>query len=226
MIELNLLPGELRQKKKEIRLPSIPVIPVAGGVLSLLILMHILLFGVLQVAKGRVKSYNKKWEELAPKRKEVLNLKAETETMDRKVHLLEALIKNRILWAEKLNAISDSLPSNIWLTELSYAKAPAQRIQDRIPGIIPQVSVQAGPDLGALHLRGFATGKTEEATSSVGRYIKALEENSYFGEDFSDIELGSVKRSVYATDEVMEFNLICSYKEEKESNKEGKKEGE
>ena len=63
MIELNLLPKELRRKKEsQIHMPAIPVIPVAAGVIGVLIILHITLVVFTINSKHLLKVLEDRWD--------------------------------------------------------------------------------------------------------------------------------------------------------------------
>ena len=52
----------------------------------------------------------------------------------------------------------------------------------------------------------------EEGTALIGRFIEKLKENASFYSDFSDIELGSIKREQTGNQEMMTFKMTCLFK--------------
>ena len=150
-------------------------------------------------------------------------LRAQVNTINRKMAAIEDLMVKRFSWAKKLNDLADSLTSGIWLTALTYDERETERQ-------IPAVSRQSGAMtpgqpaqsqtervvLRYLIISGYAaTTAGEEGTAAVGRFIKALKDNQNFYADFSDIELGAIKRDKVEEQEVMSFRLTCLFKETK-----------
>lgn len=190
MIELNLLPDELKIKKtKAIEFAKLPIIPVSLGLLCVLIIMHILLIFSVKISEISLAELKKQWEGFSPKRSQMDELKNNVKDINLKVKAIEELTQERILWAKKLNCLSDSIHPNIWLSGLYYDKKSAT------------------PTLG---LEGFATGAEED----VGRFMDTLENNKDFFSSLESIELGFTKRSLVDKQEVTNFRLICSFKEQ------------
>jgi hypothetical protein len=52
----------------------------------------------------------------------------------------------------------------------------------------------------------------EEGTALIGRFIDKLKNNLSFYSDFSDIELGSIKREQSSGQEIMTFKITCLFK--------------
>jgi hypothetical protein len=64
-----------------------------------------------------------------------------------------------------------------------------------------------------LIISGYASRLGEEDTALIGKFMKALKENPSFYSDFSDIELGTIKRDKIEDQEVMGFKITCLFKE-------------
>jgi len=193
MIEINLLPDNLKIKQKKVfDLKKVPIFPIIFGTIGALVVVHLLLVVVVRVNKMTLARVKQEWKELAPKKTMIDSLKQKVTNINSKIGAIEKLTEERIIWAKKMNDLSNSMPSNIWLSSLSYNKN--------------------GSD-SALALEGFAAGTTEEGAAYVARFIKALKVNRDFYKDFHDIELESMRRTLIDKDEVMNFKLICSFKE-------------
>jgi len=192
MIELNLLPDELKVKKtKAIEFAKLPIVPLSLGILCVLIIAHILLIFTVKMNKASLTKLTKQWEDFSPKRRQLDKLKNNVKDINLKMKAIEELTQKRILWSKKLNSLSDSIHPNIWLSNLYYDKKSAT------------------PTLG---LEGFATGTEED----VGRFMDTLENSEEFFSGLESIELGFTKRSLLDKDtqEVTNFRLICSFKEQ------------
>jgi len=192
MIEINLLPEELKiKKKKKIELSKIPLMPFFFVTISILMFAHVALIIAVNVNKSKLGALKKTWESYAPKRKETDLLKNNVKRINDRVKTIEELTKKRVLWARKLNSLSNVIPPNIWLSKLAY---------------VEKINVIT------LTIEGYAAGTTDEGTAYVARFIKALKSDASFFEDFKDIELGSMRTSLIEGQEVMNFKLICTFK--------------
>ena len=121
MIELNLLPEELRKKKrKKIELPELPLIPIAIVFVGVLILVQLLLSGLIFLSQKQLGELKTRWQELAPKKEGLTKLKNSISDTTEKTKAIEGLIEKRLNWSLLLNELSNSLTANIWLTDLSY----------------------------------------------------------------------------------------------------------
>jgi len=192
MIEINLLPNDQKAKQKKVLdLKKIPILPIAVGVIGSLIIVHIVLIVTIRINKIALTKVKKQWEEISPKKTMMDALKKRVAGINAKIGAIEGLTEKRILWAKKLNDLSDLMPSNIWISNLSYDKS------GQMPSLI---------------LDGFAAGTTGEGATYVARFIKAMKNNNDFFKDFRDIELGSMRRSLIDKDEVMNFKIICTFR--------------
>jgi len=218
MIELNLLPEELQKKRKTIELPDIPIIPIAAAFLGTMIIVQLFLGGLIFFNERRLATLEKKWTILEPEKLELDKLKKKILLASAKGRAIDELMEKRISWSQLLNEISNSLIRSIWLTELTYKrgaagiesasrstkKSPAKKSQKakKIPTYI----------IATLTIAGSSSGKAEECTASIARFIKTLKGNAEFFKNFTDIELVSIKKDVVAGQDVMDFTLACKFK--------------
>ncbi|MDD5595785.1 MAG: PilN domain-containing protein [Candidatus Omnitrophica bacterium] len=188
MIEINLLPEELKLKtKKKISFDFssidqkkiIYLVPVVFGVL---ILIHIYLAGLTIVQGVRLGSLNKQWVKLEPERKKLEFFQKESNISSADSQLLQQLNVQRVNWAEKLDSLSTNLPSGIWLEEIL--------ISDK-----------------AFSLRGSIISLAKEEMNLVNKFIENLKNDSKFFKDFNSLELGSINRRQIKSYDIMDFIL-------------------
>ena len=213
MIELNLLPQELRKKRKKIELPEIPIIPIAASVIVALILIQLLLTVLIFTSKAQLNSAEKTWTELGPKKAEFDKIKNEIALGNQKIKAIDQLIADRLSWSHLLNRLSDSLMSNVWLTEFSYNEKKAAPVvkkskKRKKKTVTPTISEET------LTLSGSASGRGEESTAYIARFIRALKNNQEFFRNFDDIELVSIKQGTVSGQSVMNFKIVCKFKKE------------
>ena len=207
MIELNLLPEELRKKKKKFEIPEIPVVLIAVAFIGLLVAIQLILGGMILMSRRQLVALNTKWLALAPEKAELDSVREVLLDASEKTNAIDALISERLSWARLLNELSNSLSANIWLTELAYRKGP----------VGPSGRASAGgSDEEGLTLSGAAVARGEQATQDIARFIKALKANKNFFKYFDDIELVSIKKGSHAGKELMNFTLVCKFKTKQE----------
>ena len=182
MTEINLLPEDLRKRKRKIDLPKIPLLPATSVFLAILLVVYLVMGLAVGSKKHTLRKLTKKWEDLTPQKKKVELLKTQVNTLEGKVEIIDQLTINRILWAKKLNDFSNLITSSVWLRSLSlYASNRC------------------------LVMKGTVASREGEEMASVGRFMRALKENKSFFEEFASLELVSIQRRKIKNVEVMEF---------------------
>jgi Tfp pilus assembly protein PilN len=188
MIEINLLPERL-QKKKKARFQQ-KILLVSGiGLLSPLIIIHILLGLIIIAKKVQIDNLDRNYQAVSPIKKEADSIKAEFSKYRAKVETITQLMDSRLLWAKKLNQLSDAMSPGVWLTELSLNRPKS------------------------LTLKGTTTSKKGEEMALVGKFMDSLKKNQLFFSDFKDIELESAQGRKIKDIEVMDFVISCFFKE-------------
>ncbi len=203
MIEINLLPLELREKKKIITLSAFEGIlktKIIFIVFGCLIFVHLFLISLTVINTKRFNSLKKTWEGLSSKSEKIDQLKRTSSDINEKISLIEQLISNRVFWSEKLNRISNLMVSGIWLNELTLQKQKA-----KTEGGFPE----------SLIIRGSAASRTKDEPALIGRFMQNLKDDPSFSADFIEIELGPIKKRLIKQTEVMDFILICRFKQER-----------
>ena len=212
MIEINLLPHELRKKPSILSVFSkidlswldakkIPVLPIASGVIALLVVLQIALFSIGIIFGVQLSAATKKYSSISAAKKEADALKTQVAEINRMSSAIDELMFKRFSWAKKLNTLSDSLTPGIWLSQLDY---------DEKPSPLTGKGKRAIP--GALVISGYASGSGEQGTVLIGKLIKSLEENRDFYADFENIDLVSTKSDKVDNQDVMSFKITCNFK--------------
>ena len=191
MIQINLLPDELKKKKrKAFDWKKFPLLPILITIFLGVVFFHFLIIGVTVLTGMQRSRIQAEWKKFEPEKNKFDKLKQDVAELNNIVHVVEALTEYRILWAKALNELSDSVPSNVWLSSLYFDERG---------------------DLSLLVLEGYASSASEEGASYVARFIKLLEDNSVINMLCSEIELGSMKQSLIDGKEVMYFTLTCTF---------------
>lgn len=234
MIEINLLPEEMRKKARKLKhaeapalglssfdIKKLPYMNIAAVSVGALVALHIVLFSVGAYAKSRCASIARAYDKVSGQKKEYDQLKSQVDLINRKVRAIDDLMVKRFSWARKLNALSDSVTPGIWLSDLHYSEKDGERAVPKPSNKIAssalqkkQVPAKALPErvrMKYLVISGYASSMGEEGTALVGRFIKSLKDNPQFYSDFSDIELGSIKSERLQDHEVMSFRITCLF---------------
>lgn len=202
MIEINLLPPHLRvRKKKPMKLPSLPVIPIAAGVVILLIVIQVLLWFFIQIKSVSRDSLKKKIASIAGPNKEAMNISNTLGAISSKVDVIERLSGSRYRVSRKLNDLSDSMVSGVWLRSIDIKKGESAGE----PGVLKEMLIIDGSNI--------ISGDGGEG--AIGKFVNSLKENESFSSDFEDIELAKVERKKIHNTEMMDFVIICHFKKGK-----------
>ncbi len=191
MIRINLLPEEERRKKAFV-ITQAHLISLGASLLTILLFISVVMAGLVWI-RGRGLNYlTEKSNSLKPQSERILEIKKEKEGLESKMRIVRELTEERILWAKKLYEISRDLPDQVWLTSLSLDKSSHTEGVETV-----RYSV--------LFIKGNVFSTREEHTELVTRFMKNLQEDEDFFEDFVDVERGPIKR-IDGTD-VMSFEL-------------------
>lgn len=187
MIEINLLPQELKIKSKKVGLePSyfLYLVPLLFGIL---ICVHVYL-AILGIAKNcQFHALNNRWQKVAPQRKTLEDFKKEHELLSSDANIIQQLTAQRINWSEKLNKLSLNLPSGIWFDEI----------------IVTSLD---------FTLRGSVVSLQKEEFGLINKFINNLKNDEGFFKFFNNLELSSVQRRVIGGYDVVGFVLVGTLK--------------
>lgn len=225
MLEINLLPEELKKKKraapkidvKNVNLEKLPLsnmLLIAAGVF---VAVQIAVFGLGILGDTVFRSLEKKYKDILPAKTEADKLSAQASMMSNKVKAIDELMVKRFSWAKKLGSMNDAITPGVWLTQLEYDEKLVERPRAGASNAQKARAVQGKPAMEKvleryLVISGAASSMGEEGTALIGRFIKSLKENPSFYSDFSDIELGSIKREQVSGQEIMNFKITCLFK--------------
>ncbi|MEW6009165.1 MAG: hypothetical protein AB1629_05995 [Candidatus Omnitrophota bacterium] len=181
MIELNFLPLDLRKKKRAAPIvPSGLPIKIFWWVLGIIIAIHLLLILIMLGEKFYLKTLEAKLNEKMPKTKETLATTKEINNLQDEQTGLSKLFGKRIIWAKKLNTISNKLPSGIWLNRII--------ITDTL-----------------FSMEGSSVSLKAEEMKSINEFLASLKEETDFVVDFGELALKSIQRRSIKTIEVVDF---------------------
>ena len=111
MIEINLLPEELKKRKRtatgldisDIDFKKIPLLKIAGIAAGAVILIQLVVFGLGVMGGSVSKSLEKSYEQILPAKSEIEQLQYQISRMSKKVSAIDELMVKRFSWAKKLN---------------------------------------------------------------------------------------------------------------------------
>ena len=123
MIEINLLPEELRKKKSEpcfnLNMESEKLkFWIGGGAVGILILIVTMLFLGSFIRKAQINGLLAREKNFSSRLSQIDSVNKEIAVLKAKMSILDQLTKRKFLWAEKLNQLSDLALPGIWFTHV------------------------------------------------------------------------------------------------------------
>ena len=187
MIEINLLPQELRVRKdkKPGAAPAIDpkvllyAVPVVVGVL---LVAHVYLFALIGFRSYRLAGYNSQWQKLTPQKSEWDVFKKKFDVLSQDALITQGLVSQRILWSQKLNKISMNLPSGVWLNEITLSRKD-------------------------FTIKGSAVSLKKEEMGLINSFTESLKKDQAFYKDFTSLELTSFQVRTIGGYDTVEFIL-------------------
>ncbi|MBU1083802.1 MAG: hypothetical protein ABIG55_00410 [Candidatus Omnitrophota bacterium] len=199
MIELNLLPKELRKTRKiSVELSDIPVVRIAVALFALLLAVHISIVLLSGRSKGELDVLTLEWGQMQPQRDLIGKLTRETGEAEKRLKVIRGIAELGLDWSDLLRGLNDAVIPKVWLSEFEVKFDNA----DTKGGVKEKLPVSVG-------ITGYALGNSQEATSIVARFITSLKNNPDFAEPFKEIELHNMRAQEVAGKEAMRFMLEC-----------------
>lgn len=201
MIEINLVPDNLRKRRKSssassgINIPLEVIIGLGGGLVIILVLIHVLLLGVNVTRLSGYKSLQAQWAKIEPDKKKVDGIITELrELQKRNKDISDSLLGKRNSWSQKLNILSDCLSKGVWFKKISF-------IEDK------------------FLIEGSAVSRQYEEMTSVHSFMASLKANKDFSKNLSDLELGSIQRKKIKELDIVDFVITAKLDMPKEQTK-------
>jgi len=194
MIEINLIPAGSRKKSGggmsavAVNIPQEILWGVGGGVILLLVLVHLILGGLWVVAEGHLTLDKGQWQKVASDRKELDAISDESKGYKKKMTMIADMApKSTQVWSQKLNAISDGITRGVWLRKMVLDKA-------------------------GLTMEGSAVSKSHDEITNVGNFVAALKKDEGFMSGFASLEVNSIQRGKRSAMEVTDFTVTAKLK--------------
>jgi len=191
MIDINLVPTHLRKKKKKdlfgggFKLPLEVVIGLGGGLLILLVFVHLVLLGINVSKLATHKKLKSSWEEISSDKEKVDVIISELRMLQRKQSAIKKLTEDKkVSWSRKMNILSKNLPKGVWLKKIAFNE-------------------------DAFFVEGSAISRQNKEMIGVHKFTSNLKRDDSFLTDLTDLELGSIQMRKIKKVDVADF-LITS----------------
>ncbi len=209
MIEINLLPPEIKNRKRQIELPEISFLPIVGILAVILAAVYVMVAMFSSFQGKKLTQLEAEWEEIAPEKRHADRMKRDLGALENRVNAIEDLMRERPLWSKRLMGLNDSMIPGIWLRRFWLEKRQETVV---LPGKGDEQITEV-KTVRVFHVEGSVAASGGEETAAIGRFIRSLKMNEEFFEDFSDIQTGAIQRRTMQDIEVMNFELILPFKE-------------
>lgn len=203
-IEINLMPEELRVKrKKDFTFSPAIIIVIAFGIFFL---THIAFYSTLKFKTIDLAALQGKDSSMLNDKKNTKTISGEIKDLEKRIKAAEDLrINTGIDWAEMLSGLNEAVINDVWLAGFSPAfKKDEKQANDLESGAPAEIDIS-----------GFALGKSEAATVIVAKFIDSLKSKSAFAKYFDSIELSTLRSQIFENRETMAFVLVCKVKKNK-----------
>lgn len=184
MIEINLLPGELKAKtkKKAEGLKSRQFLYIIPFIFAIFLLIHIFLFAVFVIRSSQLTMLKNKWNSFQPRMKDLEAFRQEYAIASGTAQILQNLVSQRVNWSVKLGKLSLYLPSGVWFTELNFLNKD-------------------------FSLRASVISLQKEEFAVINKFMQSLKADPDFSKEFAKLELGSVQQRNIGGYDIIDFTL-------------------
>ena len=227
MIEVNLLPEELR--KKEMPRLALPQVPIKGqlAIIVAFLVAHALFLGGAIYRQAEMSTCKGQIDQLRIANQRIMAQKAEVVQTQARMHQIEAVTERKFYWVQLLNSLSDVMVKGVWLNTLSVsdkgegmrgaaaggvggasknAKAAAKNTHER--NKVGDISMRF------FKIEGSAVGGGQE-TAMIGKFIKEIKGNQFFSSLLADVELANINQRRIREVDVYDFLLEARVRPEK-----------
>ncbi len=195
MIEINLVPPQLRKIKKSrtlsnegIKVPRGTLLVMGGGLIGFLIFLNLIFLICIFLKMKQNNRLISQYEKLKPEGDKYESIRAEMQILSEQLKFVESVWdENKISWANKLNIISDHVPRELWLTKVAME----------------------GKN---IFIEGSAVSHDKSEMFQVHAFISSLKEDMVFMQQFEDLELGKIQRSKTSDVDVVRFSITAKIK--------------
>ncbi len=193
MIEINLVPENMRKNRRaqtaatavEVSsgLPQHVIYGILGVFTAILVVLVIVFQVVITTQISKRNYFKKEFAAIDKQRENVKKIKKEMEELKERVKTLEKVVGNRtIVWAQKLNEISDHLPRGVWLTKVAL-------------------------EAKFLIVEGSAVSKTKSEITDIHALTGKLKASKSFMENLKSLELDMIKARAVDNLSVADFKI-------------------
>jgi len=139
-------------------------------------------------SQNRLTLILRQYDALNPEVFRIVKYKKEWDSLHHKISLTSELKGKQIWWTPRLQAFSELIPENIWISSISVQRS--------------------GPGM-TLSLQGFAVPGDNRGFRSIENFARQIKENPAFSKIMKDINLSTASRTEKEEISAMSFRLSC-----------------
>lgn len=224
MIEINLLPAELRKKEvTRFAMPNILNRQFIMGLAALFVAVHALLGGLAVYQTAQLGYLKSQIASLKEATKETTKQKSELKASRELMGQIEQMTQRKFSWARLLNSLSGSVPKGLWLRSFLIQE---ERVVKTAAKATPKPAAKPPQSKGSaafapkdervvtLKLEGSVVGNGQE-TATISRFIKTLKDEPYFSALFDEVEFFKITQRKIKSFDVYDFTIHCVFKKGK-----------
>ncbi len=223
MIEINLLPKELRKKGKGFTLGKANLYFLSGGMVLIFIMILITVFQSLKLRdlNKRIMDAQRKKEQLRENIQMVDAINLLKSNILKRMAAIENLDKNRSTWIEVLQDLSDRVPDYVWLS--SFKETPKTAPQPKVENN-PSSGTNTPPDTLKKVTRrsAFISDVTIDGHSLSINNLAVFMINLLRSDYFRNLQLNFIKAEALEQQKFFAFQLSGELLYSSEAKKEAK----
>ena len=182
MIQINLLPPELRPRDDKLADIVRLLFYISPMILALLVIIHLYLGTLLMYRKFEYNSLNRKWAKLQPERQKIDLWRRKYRIGTKKADEINKLLEQRVTVSDKMQALVKALPNGIWFNQLMLSSRQFQ-------------------------IEGSVVSLSSEQMSLLNQFLNNLKNDKSFFDDFDSLELGRLSMRSLGGFTIMDFVL-------------------
>lgn len=204
MIEINLLPEELRRKNKSLGIPKAAQAGLAGMVIAVALMASVSYYQKSQLAQVNA--------DVARVEAKVQQMQSDIQLVDRLVDVktrimrrlgaIETLDRNRSAWVQNLEDLAMVIPDFLWLSEFQQGNGRTDaRTRTKRGGPEPSVNADSVTAVkNTFTLKGYCY-----TVNALANFILNLQDSPRF----SNIQLSYAKATDLNERHVYDFQVVC-----------------
>ncbi|NQT06524.1 MAG: hypothetical protein HQ575_03185 [Candidatus Omnitrophica bacterium] len=221
MIEINLLPDELKAKRKAFKIPDATAafLPAAVGIAIFFVVTHLVFITVIRVNKAAYGKMERGWSSIREEKESIELIKRDGLSVKKRLDAIESLTHKKILWSKKLNQLSDLIIPGVWFTRVSIDKKTVVIEKNRTGLLKKDIGTSSRNKtsqnliVSYLNIEGEVSSSFGDELAIIGKFIERLKSDADFFRDFSNIELVSTELNKIGDTETMSFKINSYFKE-------------